>query len=98
MSLGNVLIIAVAGSILALSVALWKSLWIFKQAVEDEKLKKIGRHVASGAMAFLSREFRVLVPVVLIIAVLLAIANSGYLRLQAFSFLVGAACSFPAYV
>lgn len=70
-----------------------KARWIFKQPIEDPKLRKIGGFVADGAMAFLTREYKVLIPFVLIVAAFLAIANKGSLRCQAIAFVVGAAAS-----
>ncbi|NOY10239.1 MAG: sodium-translocating pyrophosphatase [Spirochaetes bacterium] len=93
MSFSLILIIASAGGLLALGLALFKAVWIFRQPVEDETLKRIGGYVADGAMAFLSKEYSVLVPFVLIVAALLALVNRGFLRLQAVSFVSGAACS-----
>lgn len=93
MNFGYILLLASAGGLLALGLAFFKTLWIFKQPVENEKLKRISGYVADGAMAFLSREYSVLLPFVLVVAVLLAVANRGFLRLQALSFSAGALCS-----
>ncbi|MCK5201640.1 MAG: sodium/proton-translocating pyrophosphatase, partial [Spirochaetales bacterium] len=87
------LLIVAGGSLLALGYALIKTKWIFKQPVEDQRLKKIGGFVADGAMAFLIREYKVLIPFVLLVAAFLAIANKGALRYQAVSFVVGASAS-----
>ena len=93
MNFGYILLLASAGGLLALGLAFFKTLWIFKQPVENEKLKRISGYVAEGAMAFLAREYSVLLPFVLVVAVLLAVANRGFLRLQALSFSAGALCS-----
>jgi len=82
-----------AGSLLALGYAALRSVWIFKQPVENEDLKRIGGYVADGAMAFLVREYKVLIPFVVIAAVFLAIANNGMLKFQAVSFVSGAVAS-----
>lgn len=87
------LLIVAGGSLLALGYATVKARWIFKQPVEDKRLKEIGGFVADGAMAFLTREYKVLIPFVLIVAAFLAIANKGSLRYQALAFVVGAAAS-----
>jgi len=81
---------ALIGSLIALVFAIVKSLWVYKQPVENPKLKKIGKYVADGAMAFLSREYKVLLPFIISITVFLAVANKGALRFQAVSFLLGA--------
>ncbi len=92
-TLGWTLLIVAGGSLLALSYAAIKTKWIFNQPVEDQKLRKIGGFVADGAMAFLSREYKVLVPFVLLVAAFLALANQGALRYQAVAFVVGALAS-----
>ena len=93
MNFNYIMLLASAGGILALGLAFFKTLWIFKQPVEDEKLKRIGGHVAEGAMAFLAKEYSVLLPFVIVVTVLLAVFNRGVLRLQALSFAAGALCS-----
>lgn len=87
------LLVALIGSLLVLRFALLKSFWIYRQPVQNERLKKIGSYVADGAMAFLSREYKVLLPFVLIVAGFLALANTGALRFQAVSFMLGAVFS-----
>jgi len=92
-TLGWTLLIVVGGSVLALGYAAIKTKWIFRQPVENQKLKEIGGFVADGAMAFLTREYKVLVPFVLLVAAFLALANKGALRYQAVAFVVGAMAS-----
>ena len=87
------LLIVAGGSFLALGYAAVKTKWIFGQPVENPKLVKIGGYVADGAMAFLTREYKVLIPFVLIVAAFLAIANQGTLKFQAIAFVVGATAS-----
>ncbi len=53
------LFIGFAGGLLAVIYAIWKSRWIMALEVPDEKLRRIGGYVAKGAMAFLSREYKV---------------------------------------
>ena len=87
------LLIVMGGSLLALGYAALKTKWIFNQPVENPKLIKIGGFVADGAMAFLTREYKVLIPFVLFVAAFLAIANKGSLKFQAVAFVVGAGAS-----
>jgi K(+)-stimulated pyrophosphate-energized sodium pump len=87
------LILLFCGAALALGYAFLRSRWIFNQPVESDLLRKIGGYVADGAMAFLSREYRVLIPFVLVVTGLLCLGNQGHLRWQSFSFLLGASCS-----
>lgn len=87
------LLVVAGGSLLALGYAAIKTRWIFQLPVENPKLIKIGGFVADGAMAFLTREYKVLIPFVLIVAAFLAVANQGVLKFQAVAFVVGAAAS-----
>ena len=79
--------------VLALLFALWKSFWINKQDPGTEKMQEIGQAVRDGAMAFLSREYKVLIIFVITVAILLAVGNEGNIKLVAVSFVVGAFCS-----
>jgi len=93
MNLKITLLVALIGSLGALLFALGKSLWIYRQSVENNDLKRIGGYVSEGAMAFLSREYKVLLPFVLLVALFLGVANKGALRFQALSFIMGAVFS-----
>ncbi|OQX29861.1 MAG: sodium-translocating pyrophosphatase [Spirochaeta sp. LUC14_002_19_P3] len=96
MSIEQLLILTLAGACIALGYAFIKFLWIYKQKVQDENLIRISGYVADGAMAFLHREYKVLVPFVLIVAALLAFGNKGAIRLQAAAFFFGAITSSAA--
>ena len=87
------LLVVLIGSSIALIYAALKTRWIYKQPVEDAKLKRISGYVQEGAMAFLRREYRALISFVIIVAVFLAAANHGALRFQSLSFLGGAGAS-----
>lgn len=87
--------VIVAG-IIALLYAFTKSAWISKQDEGTDSMKKIGKAIAEGAMAFLQAEYKVLAIFVVAVAVLLGIANSSSVDsspLVALSFVVGAFCS-----
>jgi K(+)-stimulated pyrophosphate-energized sodium pump len=89
-----VLVTGLAGGLLALLFAFWKSTWIAKQDPGNEKMVAIGQAVREGAMAFLSREYRVLAVFVIAAAILLFFANQPQgTELVAISFVVGALCS-----
>lgn len=90
MILQTTLLFVLAGSLIAVFYSLLRSRWIYKQPVNDEKLKKIGKAISDGAMAFLSREYKVLVPFVLVAAIFLAVGNKGALKYQSLSFVLGA--------
>lgn len=87
------LYVTIAASVVALIYAFLRTKWIFKKPIENQRLKEINGYVADGAMAFLGREYKTLVPFVLIVAAFLAFANKGNIRLQAAAFIIGAVCS-----
>lgn len=69
---------------------------VSKQEVGDDKMARIAKNIATGAMAFLKAEYRVLAIFVAALAVLLAVkgeseANSNFW--VAISFILGAICS-----
>ncbi|MBD3225457.1 MAG: sodium-translocating pyrophosphatase, partial [Caldithrix sp.] len=89
-----IFVIVVAFSVLALLFAFWRSQWIAKQDPGNERMQEIGKAVREGAMAFLSREYKVLSLFVLAVAILLFIGNKAKgTELVAVSFVVGAVCS-----
>ena len=85
--------LALGAGVIALLFAWWKSIWINKQDPGTARMQEIGAAVREGAMAFLAREYRVLAIFVVVVAVLLAGANTGDARLVSLSFVVGASCS-----
>jgi K(+)-stimulated pyrophosphate-energized sodium pump len=91
--LAYALIAVLIMSLVSLIYGIYKTRWIFRQPVENEKLLRISGYVSNGAMTFLGREYRVLIPFVLLVAVFLALANRGQLGFQALTFTLGAACS-----
>ncbi|NKB24805.1 MAG: sodium-translocating pyrophosphatase [Kiritimatiellae bacterium] len=89
----NLLYMVVSCGAAALVFAFIKSAWVNKQDPGTERMQEIGLAVRQGAMAFLSREYRVLGLFVVIVAALLAVKNEGALKLVAVSFVGGAFCS-----
>ncbi len=87
------LLLGFGGGLVALLYAAWKSRWIMAREVPDEKLKRIGGYVAKGAMAFLAREYKVLLPFAIAAAVLLFFGSHSFLKWEAATFLLGAGCS-----
>ncbi len=80
----------------ALVFAWIRSAWISRQDAGTGEMAVIARHIREGAMAFLTREYRVLAVFVLVVAGLLAWANAGKpdsSALVGVSLLVGAVCS-----
>ncbi|MBN1268104.1 MAG: sodium-translocating pyrophosphatase [Kiritimatiellae bacterium] len=91
--MSSLLFLSLAAGAAALVFAWFKTAWINKQDPGNEKMREIGAAVREGAMAFLTREYKVLSGVVLIVAILLAVFNQGRVKLVAVSFVVGAFCS-----
>lgn len=81
----------VAG-LLALVFAFLKSNWVSAQDPGDKRMVEIGALIREGAMAFLAREYKVLAGFVVVVATILAVANTGEGRspLIALSFVFGA--------
>ena len=63
------LIIIIGSGVLALLYAFWKSSWVAKQDPGNEKMIEIGEAVREGAMAFLSREYKILAIFVAAVAI-----------------------------
>jgi K(+)-stimulated pyrophosphate-energized sodium pump len=86
---------APAFGILALGFAWMKANKINAEEVGTDKMKEISSAIREGAMAFLSREYKVLSIFVVAVAILLVISqlSKAVLMLQAGSFVVGAICS-----
>ena len=92
----NVLWMAIGAGVLALVFAWLRASWVNRQEVGTERMAIIAGHIREGAMAFLSREYRVLAIFVIVVAGLLAWSNmgaKGSSPLIALSFVVGALCS-----
>ena len=85
----------IGAGVIAMLFSFWKTSWINSQPEGDERMKKIGKSIADGAMAFLKAEYRVLGIFVIIVAALLAYAanSQGDSMLISVSFLVGAFAS-----
>ena len=82
--------------ILALGFVFWKNAWVSKQEEGDERMSRIARNIADGAMSFLKAEYKVLAIFVIAVAVLLFFkgsAEEGSNGMVAVSFIVGAICS-----
>jgi len=86
----------IGAGLLAMLFAYWKTSWIVKQDQGNSKMIQIGSHIASGAMAFLKAEYRVLLIFVILVAALLGFSNAGRTDssvLISLSFLIGALAS-----
>ncbi len=86
----------IAAAALSLIYAFIKASWVSKQDPGNERMQNIGSWIASGAMAFLAREYKVLAIFVVAVALLLGVSNHGLADstfMIAVSFVVGAVCS-----
>jgi K(+)-stimulated pyrophosphate-energized sodium pump len=91
----NIIYFSIAAGIIALLYTALKSSWVTKQEVGTERMGRIADSIASGAMAFLKAEYKVLSIFVLVVAVILAVSANPETSswMVAISFIVGAICS-----
>ena len=85
-----------AFGVLALLFVFIKNSWVSKQEVGNEKMARIAKNIADGAMSFLKAEYKILSIFVVAVAVLLFFkgqAEAGSNGMVAVSFIVGAICS-----
>jgi len=87
-------LIPVAG-VLALLFTFIRTKWVEKQDIGTEKMERISKHIAAGAMAFLKAEYKVLSIFVLVVAIILGWSANPEVSswMVAISFVVGAICS-----
>ena len=89
---------AAAAGALALAFALYTLFSILKESMGTPKMQEISEAVQEGAMAFLNRQYKTLIPFVIVVSILIAVGlprldpDSKPLSLTV-SFLVGAICS-----
>ena len=82
--------------VLALVFVVFKNAWVSKQDGGNEKMLRIAKHIADGAMSFLKAEYKILLIFVLGVAILLYFKGTydvGSHGMVAVSFIVGAICS-----
>tara|TARA_B100000683_G_scaffold28824_2_gene25737 strand:- start:27686 stop:30166 length:2481 start_codon:yes stop_codon:yes gene_type:complete len=82
--------------VLALAFVFWKNAWVSKQEEGDEKMSKIAKNIADGAMSFLKAEYKILSVFVAAVAILLFFkgnSEEGSNGMVSVSFIVGAICS-----
>ncbi len=89
----NMLYLALVCGAYALFFAFSRASWITRQDAGTDRMKEIAAAIREGAMAFLTREYKAISLVVVIVAAILAIINHGAVRFVAASFVVGAFCS-----
>lgn len=74
--MGIIIWVAPIVGIVALLVALVLAKWIGSQETGNDRMREISGYIHEGAMAFLGKEYRVMVIVVVVLAVVLGIAIS----------------------
>ena len=81
--------------LIGLGYAMWRTAWIGKLDAGNERIQRIGKAIAEGAMAFLAAEYKRLILFVIVVAALLALSNTGPGKspLVAVSFILGATAS-----
>ncbi|WP_027137702.1 sodium-translocating pyrophosphatase [Gaetbulibacter saemankumensis] len=82
--------------VLGLAFVFVKSAWVSKQDQGNEKMIKIAKNIADGAMSFLKAEYKILSIFVIAVAILLyfkGASEAGSNGVVAISFIVGAICS-----
>ena len=82
--------------VLALAFVFIKSAWVTKQDQGNERMIKIAKNIADGAMSFLKAEYKILSIFVIAVAILLYFKGAnevGSNGMVAVSFIVGAICS-----
>ena len=85
-----------AFGVLGLLYVFIKNVWVSKQDVGDDKMARIAKNIADGAMSFLKAEYKILSIFVIAVAILLYFKGSseeGSNGMVAVSFVVGAICS-----
>ena len=64
-------IVAVIAAVIGLVVAISLASWIGKADEGNDRMKEISGYIREGAMAFLSREYKIMIPVIIILFLLI---------------------------
>lgn len=84
-------VFAIISAAIALCFALLTALGITKRDAGNEAMKKIAGHIADGAMAFLKREYSIILIFMVVLAIIMAVTPLGIRTAVCFVF--GAICS-----
>ncbi len=91
----NLMWLSVAAGVLAAVVVVYFVRYVLAQDEGSQAVKETSAAIREGAMAFISREYRTLAIVVVIVAIILAVIPSLGLKVSA-AFVFGAVCSMGA--
>src|SRR3712207_2030184 len=83
-------ILPIGASVASMGVAAGFAAWVGRQQSGTESMTNISSAVRTGAMAFLRREFKIVIPVAIVLAVIIGFASSFS---NGVAFAVGAALS-----
>jgi len=91
----NIIYIVPVLGVVALLFMAWRSAWVSKQEEGTERMSRIAKNIADGAMSFLKAEYKVLAIFVVIVAALLAFSanDENSSAMIGVSFVLGAICS-----
>ena len=64
-------IVAVIAAVIGLVVAIALASWIGKAEEGNDRMKEISGYIREGAMAFLSREYKIMIPVIIVLFLLI---------------------------
>ncbi|PKQ29391.1 MAG: sodium-translocating pyrophosphatase [Actinobacteria bacterium HGW-Actinobacteria-10] len=94
--------LAPASAVLGVLVAIYLAMWVLKQDPGNEKMQEISKATQEGALAFLLREYRVLIIFAVVVAIIIVIVPAmPWMTAVAFltgAFLSAAAGYFGMYV
>ena len=99
MSIDTWLYLVPVAGLVGLIYAFMTSKWVSAQEVGTDRMREISNDIKDGAKAFLAAEYKVLAIFVVVVAILLAVFNSGQAASHALvgvSFVIGAMCSAAA--
>jgi K(+)-stimulated pyrophosphate-energized sodium pump len=89
--------LAIAASLIGVGFAVYQRNWVLAQSTGNEKMQKIARAIQLGAQAFLTREYRAVAVLVVVVTLALIglsfVENSGMTAWTALAFVAGALAS-----
>ncbi len=85
--------VALAAGVFSVALAVFLSSWVNKQPAGNERMVKIQSLIRRGAMAFLAREYKTVIPFAVLVAIVIGFALNWYTSV---AYIFGAACSLAA--